>query len=130
MLKTAVRRMMNSTLQKTFCAWQQMALDSIEERHASYVRAVSRFFNRKLALVFDAWREFLDRKFAILQRAAYVFGDGHLIATMFGRWRELWGHYANIKKTQWLLQDLKLVGKGWLVETLDQVLSSSVPVNT
>ena len=130
MLKTAVRRMMNSTLQKTFCAWQQMALDSIEERHASYVRAVSRFFNRKLALVFDAWREFLDRKFVILQRAAYVFGDGHLIATMFGRWRELWGHYANIKKTQWLLQDLKLVGKGWLVETFDQVLSSSVPVNT
>ena len=37
----------------------------------------------------------------------------------------LWEHAANIKKTEWLLQDLKLVGVGWLVETLDQLLGGA-----
>lgn len=50
-----------------------------------------------------------------------------MISACFKKWHTLWQRAADVKKTEWLLHDLKLVGVGWLVETLDQLLPSSLP---
>ena len=45
----------------------------------------------------------------------------------FGRWRAVYERAVKVRKTEWLLSDLRLVGVGWLVETLDQIFPVSLP---
>jgi len=130
LLHSAALRLTGQTRLFAFQAWREYTLERVEGRQLVYAKAVRRFFGRQLSVALEAWREFIEYKRMVLNRAAHYFNDGHLIASCFSKWRALWQHAADVKKTEWLLHDLKVVGGGWLVETLDQLLTTSLPETT
>lgn len=129
-LDEALKLMMQNTRQYMFKTWQEWTRGRIEGRHNAHFKVMQRLLNHLLATTFTGWHDYVVRKDAALRRVAFIFGDGHLIAQCFTRWQAMWTHAASVKQKQWLLQDLKVVGTGWLVETLDQVFSSSLPINS
>ena len=127
MLKRAVQRFYNRSLVLTFQAWAEEYRGAKAEKQRLYALAVRRFINKAAAAAFDAWMEFVERKKFILKRASYYLGDGLMISHCFSSWRALHARAQKIKQTEWLLQDLKLVGTKWLVETLDTLIPGSLP---
>ena len=123
----ALRRMMDRGRVLAFQAWHDYTRESIESRNELYSNAVRRFFYRQLALAMDAWCEYIDMRRRLLARAARYFGDYGVLGMCFGKWRALWQHAAEVKKKEWLLQDLRVVGVDWLVEALDQLFATSLP---
>jgi len=127
LLKNAAQRLIGHTRLRVLHAWHSYTRECVTERQGVYAKAVRRFFNRQLSIALEAWREFVELRRVLLRRAAFHFGDGYVMMYCFGKWREIWRRVAEAKKTEWLLQDLKVVGPGWLVQTLDQLITSSLP---
>lgn len=130
LLARAAQRLFNRTLVRAFETWRDEYLRAKEHKRHLYQLAVRRFVNRQTSAVFDEWIAFVDRKKFILKRAGYYLGDGLMISHCFSSWKLLHARAQKLKQTEWLLNDLKLVGTGWLVETLDSLIPGSLPHGT
>lgn len=130
LVRNAAMRLTEQSKVLTFTAWRDYVDGLVAHRLAVYAKSIRRFVSTTLAMVFERWTEWVERKQQILAKAAYYLGPGYLLATMFGKWRAVFKRAREIKQKEWLLRDLKLVGGGWLLETLDAIIPLSLPAGS
>jgi hypothetical protein len=106
--------------------WHRIAAWNDIERQQLIACAAARFHHRLQSLAWEGWRSFLVDKRRTIARAARACFSSFL-AFIFGRWRALYRYQQKVAQRQWLVEDLRLVGVGWLGEALDVVLPQALP---
>jgi Skp family chaperone for outer membrane proteins len=122
----ALARMRAHVALKCMHQWHRIAAWNDIERQQLIACAAARFHHRLQSLAWEGWRSFLVDKRRTIARAARACFSSFL-AFIFGRWRALYGYQQKVAQRQWLVEDLRLVGVGWLGEALDVVLPQALP---
>jgi len=122
----ALARMRAHVALKCMHQWHRIAAWNDIERQQLIACAAARFHHRLQSLAWEGWRSFLVDKRRTIARAARACFSSFL-AFIFGRWRALYRYQQKVAQRQWLVEDLRLVGVGWLGEALDVVLPQALP---